>query len=125
MTTDEAFDMTLAVARALNKGGITVRIKPKTKPNPETVARHAGRPERVVVGRWVGVHFRCRTTDHAKLIVQRQQELSAQGISFDTGGGGCGRDWELDWSFAYVPLDGPNLPPLETAMEGYNLGDET
>lgn len=101
MTTNEAYDYAMAVAKEIEATGVAVTIKPsRSRNNPETIQKYSG-PERVLPDRWMHVTFYPTTDEQRDLILQKQKALGWKGIGFDSGGGCGGRDWELDWSFRY------------------------
>ena len=102
MTTDEAYDMTMAVVKELQSEGIRVEMKPsKSRDNPETVAKYSG-PERVKPDKWFHVSFYPENDFQRKSISREVKHLGWLGIFFDNGGGMGVTDWELDWSFKYT-----------------------
>lgn len=102
MTPIEAHEFTLQKIEELKSKGIEVTMRPsRSRNNPDTVAKY-NRPERVPPDRWFHVTLFPKNTEDSRLIYEASNYLGLAGISFDTGAGCGGRDWELDWSFKYT-----------------------
>jgi hypothetical protein len=103
MTIIEAHEFAMQKVEELRAKGIEVTVKPSRSRNIEsTLAKYGNRPDRVPPDRWFHVTFRAKDAEEARLVFEASNYLGLAGMSFDTGGGMGGRDWELDWSFKYT-----------------------
>jgi hypothetical protein len=117
MTTDEAYQRTMDAVLDLKSSGIEVNIVPSgAREREEMVQKYSG-PERVSSDKWVHVHFVGVDKEQSQRIHDAAMLLSRDGISFDTGGGCGGRDWELDWSFSYTGRHDPVLDAARDTVE--------
>jgi len=110
-TADEAFNYMLTVVNGLFESGIPVEIsewyknphprgKESEKHQREMIEKYNG-PECASYKKWCNICFRPKTQEQADDVFQAQCSLGWLGITFDSGGGCGGRDWQTDWSFSY------------------------
>ncbi len=92
MNITEAYKLALQKIEELKTQGIEVKINPT---NSSTVAKKTDRLPR---DKWIRATFMV-VGEELNKVFKAGEELSELGISFDTGYGNGGRDWELDWSF--------------------------
>lgn len=64
-----------------------------------TREKYGSLPDRLAPEDWGTLTFIPRGNDQAREVYDLARTLIAEGFRFDTGGGCCGLDWELDWSF--------------------------
>jgi hypothetical protein len=118
MTTNEAYDATMAAVKELQASGIPVFMWPSdAREEPKIVAKYNG-PERVSPDKWIHVKFSPVTSDQIQAIAEKAKHLGWLGIGFDTGGMTGQRDWELDWSFRYTTRPDGELEERRDQVEG-------
>jgi len=104
MTIDDAHALALEKANELKAKGIDVTIKPFNWGN-RTEEEKSELIEKYPVlahSKWVKVTFLTKNNVEAQMVSDAASYLGMAGISFDNGGCGNSRDWELDWSFDYT-----------------------
>lgn len=102
MTPIEAYELTLEKVEELRKAGVEIKIAASNSRENARAEEKYDRPERIPVDKWVNVNLLETSVEHTKMIYDAANYLGMCGISFDTGGGCGGRDWDLDWSFKYT-----------------------
>lgn len=97
----EAKKITYAAIDRMREAGVKVEIVPSnSRDNAKTVEKYSA-VGRLPASEWNHVTLYAETQEQRDLVFSEGRDLVRRGIVFDTGGfiGGCGRDWELDWSF--------------------------
>ena len=89
----DAYELTLEKAL---ETGVDVEIV-KHKPHPDNIKKFAGKG--LPVEKWRRVQFKVDNEIDILKISEAANYLGQAGITFDSGGTQCIRDWEIDWSF--------------------------
>lgn len=98
----EAFEYTLDIIKNI---GIKTNVQTNLncKQDDELIEKYTSKADSVPFQNWCRITFYPKNQNENELIYRKQLELLDLGISFDSGGGCGGRDWELDWSFSFNP----------------------
>lgn len=87
----------------LTAQGVAVSIYPSKQRNDAELAAKYAPPLRLRPSLWVNVEIEAVDEAQQKLVFDFRDELLAEGIVFDTGGGLGSLDWSFDWSFHLKP----------------------
>ncbi len=95
-----AYQETMAIVAELAQMGIRVTTEPsRGRANEETLVKYGTNPDRLPPEMWWHVTFFADNEEQQQQVRSAHQSLIWKGISFDSGGVGKQRDWEIDWSF--------------------------
>lgn len=96
----DGFQATMQAIERLQAAGVGVKKKASGSRNvKETVDRYGQMPGRIVPSSWWHITLAPPTAELGAAIRSELTDLRRQGVSFDTGIGADGVDWEIDWSF--------------------------
>jgi hypothetical protein len=100
---EEAFNYTLSILKGLQKNGIKIEKYPSNARFIQEIIDDFRKIEsRLKPKNWYHVELTFVNPEQKKIIYDAQKDLLEKGITFDTGGIGDIRDWELDWSFHLI-----------------------
>jgi hypothetical protein len=104
MNINEAYQKVMDAVLELKNMGVEVAIRPsRSKSNASE--KYVGE-EFLSVDKWVHVEFRPKNQTEYAFVSDYKKHLNWAGITFDSGGMGNCRDWEIDWSLR--ANDGPD-----------------
>jgi len=118
----KAYQMVMDAVLLLKNSGIKTEI---------TDSRGRANPPQQYVGdgflsvdKWVHVSFTFNNEAERRSVADSKRMLGKWGITFDSGGAGNQRDWEIDWSLRIQ--EDPDKQPLQETVEEVllELGDQ-
>lgn len=119
----EAYELTMETVRQLRVDGIEVDISLSLSSVKQGMLDKYSK--NLPPCFWSHVTLKPTSKEEACKIQEKQEELRQYGISFDSGGGCGGRDWEIDWSFGLNPVNSKHIQDVETSQTIVNkLMDE-
>ena len=103
MNANQALNKVIKEIFHLIERGISITIDPHRTKIDETWAWDKSKS--ILPKKWMHIHFNIDNSTDLREINLVEKKLFDLGIYFDTGFGGSIRDWELDWSFQYKPIN--------------------
>jgi hypothetical protein len=97
MNINEAYEYVIERVKDLQEKGIRVE---KLMHEPTEKHLKDFRGYELSPDKWCTITFYPKTEKELELVFDGGFSLVEKGISFDSGGGFGGRDWEIDWSFS-------------------------
>lgn len=96
----DGFQATMEAIERLRSVGVNVTKKASGSRNSmDMLDKYGNEPRRIVPPSWWHFTLSPPSAELGGMIRSELMELRRQGISFDTGSGPSGMDWEIDWSF--------------------------
>lgn len=121
MKLNDAYKMTLESIEFLKSKGLKVDISESISRSNANIIDKYKSPDRLSPDKWIHVSIEIPDNeDLRKLIFDEQMKLYDNNISFDTGAGFGGRDWELDWSF-HVRYNEIKFDDLQISFDSKNI----
>jgi len=117
MNLNEAYQYTLDTIEGMRNSGMQIKMVPSKSRNNKGTVKKYDRPDRLSQDKWFHVTFYPKTDAHRELIQDMRKALGWLCIVFDTGGGSCERDWELDWSFHLEEMPDSDREVLQDEVE--------
>lgn len=96
----DGFQATMQAIERLRACGVNVTKKASGSRNSkEIVDKYGSAPHRIAPSSWWHITLSPPSVELGAMIRSELSGLRRQGVSFDTGVGADGVDWEIDWSF--------------------------